>query len=88
MLLEFAALSRVTGNPEYEEKAHRAMEVIWQKRNEHHHLVGNVINVTSGEWINKGVMFTTQTLCTVRSVLHFVLKSGVMYICTYVYVGV
>jgi mannosidase alpha-like ER degradation enhancer 3 len=53
MLLEFAALSRLTGNPEFEEKAHKAMEVIWQKRNEHHHLVGNVINVTSGEWINR-----------------------------------
>ena len=52
--MEFAALSRLTGNPIYEEKAHRAMEVIWEKRNEDHNLVGTIINVNTGEWIRRG----------------------------------
>lgn len=54
LLLEFAALSRLTGNPVYEEKAHQAMEVLWSKRNASHDLVGTVINVNTGEWVRKG----------------------------------
>ena len=54
LILEFAALSRLTGNSVYEEKAHRAMEVLWSKRNASHDLVGTVINVNTGEWVRKG----------------------------------
>ena len=54
MLLEFAALSRATGNPEYEARAHRAMEVLWQRRHLGHNLVGTTINVHNGEWTRKG----------------------------------
>ena len=53
LLLEFAALSRLTGNPEFEVKAHRAMEVIWQKRHQGHNLVGTTINIHNGEWTRK-----------------------------------
>lgn len=53
MLLEFAALSRATGNPEYEARAHRAMEVLWQRRHLGHNLVGTTINVHNGEWTRK-----------------------------------
>ena len=53
LLLEFAALSRLTGNPEFEVKAHRAMEFIWQKRHQGHNLVGTTINIHNGEWTRK-----------------------------------
>ena len=43
LLLEFAALSRLTGDPEFEVKAHRAMEFIWQKRHQGHNLVCNLV---------------------------------------------
>ena len=53
-LLEFAALSRVTGNPEYEAKARKAMEAIWERRHHGHDLVGTTIDVHNGEWTRKG----------------------------------
>lgn len=53
MLLEMAALSRVTGNPEYEAKARHAMEAIWQNRDTEHHLVGTTINIHNGQWMRK-----------------------------------
>ena len=53
LLLEFAALSHLTGNPEFEVKAHRAMEFIWQKRHQGHNLVGTTINIHNEEWTRK-----------------------------------
>ena len=54
-ILEFAALSRVTGNPVYEIRARRAMEAIWQARHHGHDLVGTTIDVSNGQWTRKGV---------------------------------
>ncbi|TGZ61898.1 hypothetical protein CRM22_007738 [Opisthorchis felineus] len=51
MILEFAALSRLTGNPVYEEKAVRAMAYLWKQRSRYSDLVGRVINVHSGDWV-------------------------------------
>ncbi|GAA37391.2 ER degradation enhancer mannosidase alpha-like 3 [Clonorchis sinensis] len=51
MILEFAALSRLTGNPIYEEKAVRAMAYLWKQRSRYSDLVGRVINVHSGDWV-------------------------------------
>lgn len=42
MILEMAALSRLTGNPLYEQKAHKAMDRLWKIR---HRLAG--LNVTA-----------------------------------------
>ena len=53
-LMEFAALSRVTGNPVYETVARRAMEAIWQARHQGHDLVGTTIDVNNGQWTRKG----------------------------------
>lgn len=53
MILEFATLSRLTGNSIYEEKAARAMSYIWKQRNRFSDLVGTVINVHSGEWVRR-----------------------------------
>ncbi|XP_064395990.1 ER degradation-enhancing alpha-mannosidase-like protein 3 isoform X1 [Halichondria panicea] len=57
MILEFAALSRLTGDPQFEVKAHQAMEAIWRSRHRGHNLVGSVINVHSAEWtrVDSGV---------------------------------
>ncbi|XP_065178422.1 ER degradation-enhancing alpha-mannosidase-like protein 3 isoform X1 [Sycon ciliatum] len=49
MLLEFATLSRLTGDFTYEEKARKAMDAIWQRRSPHL-LVGTTIDVHTGEW--------------------------------------
>ncbi|XP_014671067.1 PREDICTED: ER degradation-enhancing alpha-mannosidase-like protein 3 [Priapulus caudatus] len=53
MVLEFAALSRLTGEPIFEEKAHRAMEFLWQARHRTSHLMGTVLNVHNGEWVRR-----------------------------------
>ena len=47
-MLEFAALSKLTGNPDFEVKAHKAMQVLWESRT--HNLVGTTINIHNGEW--------------------------------------
>ncbi|OWF50523.1 ER degradation-enhancing alpha-mannosidase-like protein 3 [Mizuhopecten yessoensis] len=53
MVLEFAALSRLTGEPIFEEKAHKAMDYLWQQRHRTSDLVGTVINIHSGDWIRR-----------------------------------
>merc|ERR1719418_365133 len=53
MILEFAALSRLTGESVYEEKAGRAMDVLWAARHRQSNLVGNVLNVNTGDWIRR-----------------------------------
>eukprot|EP01136_Pigoraptor_vietnamica_P045920 Opistho-1_new@24500 len=51
ILLEFGALSRLTGNATYEAKARRAMRSLWDKHA--NGLVGNVIDVVTGQWIRQ-----------------------------------
>uniref|UniRef100_A0A0N5AWZ4 alpha-1,2-Mannosidase n=1 Tax=Syphacia muris TaxID=451379 RepID=A0A0N5AWZ4_9BILA len=51
MLLEFAALSRLTGIPVYEEKARKAMDFLWAQRHRGSNLMGTVLNVHSGDWV-------------------------------------
>ncbi|PAA78807.1 hypothetical protein BOX15_Mlig029148g4 [Macrostomum lignano] len=53
MLLEFAALSRFSGNPEFELRARRALDALWSQRNLHSNLVGTVINIHNGDWVRK-----------------------------------
>ncbi|XP_052222559.1 ER degradation-enhancing alpha-mannosidase-like protein 3 isoform X2 [Dreissena polymorpha] len=53
MILEFAALSRLTGDPVFEEKAHRAMDYLWNQRHRSSDLVGTVINIHNGDWIRR-----------------------------------
>jgi len=48
-LIEFASLSRLTGDPVYEKAAMRAMISLWQRRSEINP-IGNNINVDSGKW--------------------------------------
>lgn len=53
LLLEFVLLSRLTGEPVFEEKVFKTMDYLWEKRNRNSDLVGTVINVNDGEWLNK-----------------------------------
>lgn len=53
MLLEFAALSRLSGEPVFEAKAHAAMDALWKIRHRGSDLMGTVMNVHSGDWIRR-----------------------------------
>eukprot|EP00043_Microstomoeca_roanoka_P006328 m.61987 g.61987 ORF g.61987 m.61987 type:complete len:771 (-) comp13370_c0_seq3:153-2465(-) len=53
MILEFAALSRFTGDSSFENAARRALEFLWQSRHGTTHLVGTTINITSGMWLRQ-----------------------------------
>ena len=50
--LEFAVLSKLTGDDKYREKADKAMEVLYSKRSPSTNLVGTIINVNTGKWEN------------------------------------
>ncbi|CDZ96368.1 Glycosyl hydrolase, family 47 [Phaffia rhodozyma] len=50
LILEFATLSRLTGDPRYETQAKKAFFTIWERRSEVG-LLGNGIDVGSLEWI-------------------------------------
>uniref|UniRef100_A0A8R1HSJ9 alpha-1,2-Mannosidase n=1 Tax=Caenorhabditis japonica TaxID=281687 RepID=A0A8R1HSJ9_CAEJA len=53
MILEFAALTRLTGDPIYEVKARKAMDFLWQQRHRASDLMGTVLNVHSGDWVRR-----------------------------------
>ena len=52
LLLEMAALSRATGNPEYEERAQAAVDALWKRRSPMG-LLGNTLSARSGRWIQR-----------------------------------
>lgn len=54
MILEFAALSRLTGEPIFEEKARAAMDYLWQQRHRSSDLMGTVLNIHNGDWVRRG----------------------------------
>ncbi|KAL3872065.1 hypothetical protein ACJMK2_040022 [Sinanodonta woodiana] len=53
MILEFAALSRLTGDPIFEEKAHKVMDYLWSQRHRSSDLVGLIINIHNGDWVRR-----------------------------------
>ncbi|XP_060872918.1 ER degradation-enhancing alpha-mannosidase-like protein 3 [Metopolophium dirhodum] len=53
MILELAALSRLSGIPIFEEKAHRSMDSLWSLRHRSSNLMGTVLNVDSGDWVRR-----------------------------------
>lgn len=50
--IEFGTLSRLTGRPEFERAAKRAVRGLWERRSSLG-LLGNHIDITSGEWTHK-----------------------------------
>ncbi|XP_030766137.1 LOW QUALITY PROTEIN: ER degradation-enhancing alpha-mannosidase-like protein 3 [Sitophilus oryzae] len=53
MILEMAALSRLTGELIFEEKAHKAMDELWKMRHRSSDLMGTILNVHSGDWVRR-----------------------------------
>lgn len=53
MILEMAALSRLTGEPIFEEKAHKTMDELWKLRHRTSNLMGTILNIHSGDWIRR-----------------------------------
>ncbi|XP_014209956.1 ER degradation-enhancing alpha-mannosidase-like protein 3 isoform X2 [Copidosoma floridanum] len=53
MILEMAALSRLTGEAMFEEKAQKAMDVLWKLRHRGTDLMGSVLNVNTGDWVRR-----------------------------------
>ncbi|XP_067622052.1 ER degradation-enhancing alpha-mannosidase-like protein 3 isoform X2 [Eurosta solidaginis] len=53
ILLEFAALSRLSGDPVFEALAHTAMDALWKLRHRGSDLMGTVLNVHSGDWVRR-----------------------------------
>lgn len=50
LMLEFAALSRLSGDPVFEHVARKAMSAVWEKRSPLD-LLGNSINMQNGHWL-------------------------------------
>lgn len=53
LLLEFGLLSRLIDDPVFESVARRAARTLWLRRSKNTGLLGNVIDVETGEWIGK-----------------------------------
>ncbi|XP_043941240.1 ER degradation-enhancing alpha-mannosidase-like protein 3 isoform X2 [Protopterus annectens] len=53
LILEFAALSRFTGESIFEEHARKALDFLWEKRQRSSNLVGTTINIHTGDWVRK-----------------------------------
>uniref|UniRef100_A0A671WFS4 alpha-1,2-Mannosidase n=1 Tax=Sparus aurata TaxID=8175 RepID=A0A671WFS4_SPAAU len=53
MILEFAALSRLSGETVFEANARKALDVLWERRQRGSDLVGTVINIHNEEWVRR-----------------------------------
>ncbi|KRX19438.1 ER degradation-enhancing alpha-mannosidase-like protein 1 [Trichinella nelsoni] len=51
LLVEFGVLSRLLNDPTFENAARRVNEVLWKSRNCRTGLLGNVIDIQTGEWV-------------------------------------
>ena len=52
LALEFGTLSRLTGDPAFEDAAKTASRALWKMRSRFN-LMGSAIDVVKGTWINK-----------------------------------
>jgi mannosidase alpha-like ER degradation enhancer 2 len=73
--LEFAMLSKLTGNPIYKEKADAAIKYIFDKRSPKTDLVGMVIDVNKGTWYNKESHISGM----IDSYYEYLLKMGILF---------
>ncbi|XP_060066247.1 ER degradation-enhancing alpha-mannosidase-like protein 1 [Ylistrum balloti] len=53
LVLEFGVLSRLLGDPTYESFARRAVKKLWSFRSNITGMLGDVINVQTGEWVGE-----------------------------------
>ncbi|CEP14550.1 hypothetical protein [Parasitella parasitica] len=74
LILEFGVLSRLTGNPSYEQAAKRALRSVWHRRS-NLNLLGNVIDIQTGQWIHTA----SSTGAGIDSVFEYMLKAYVLF---------
>lgn len=72
-LVEFATLSRLSGDPIYEEVAMKAMRALWDNRSKLN-LVGNHINIDSGKWTAHDATIGSG----VDSYFEYLVKAGIL----------
>ncbi|KAM8867870.1 ER degradation-enhancing alpha-mannosidase-like protein 1 isoform 2-T4 [Synchiropus picturatus] len=53
LLVEFGILSRLIGDSTFEWVARRAVRALWNLRNNQTGLLGNVVNIQTGQWVGK-----------------------------------
>lgn len=74
LLLEFTLLSRLSGDPKFEDAARRAFMAVWERRSALN-LIGNTINVMTGHWYAPG---QSGIGAGIDSLYEYALKSAVM----------
>lgn len=74
LVLEYALLSRLTGDSRFEALAHRAFMGLWNRRSEED-LVGNGINVKNGQWL---VPLVSGVQAGIDSYFEYALKAAIM----------
>jgi mannosidase alpha-like ER degradation enhancer 2 len=74
LLIEFGTLSKLTGKPVFYDKAKRALVELYNRRSKIG-LVGSVINVESGKWIDK----TSHISGGIDSYYEYLLKSWLLF---------
>ncbi|KAI9244605.1 glycoside hydrolase [Helicostylum pulchrum] len=74
LILEFGVLSRLTGDPTYENAAKRALKAVWSRRS-NINLLGNVIDIQTGNWIHTA----SSTGAGIDSVFEYMLKAYVLF---------
>jgi mannosidase alpha-like ER degradation enhancer 2 len=73
--LEFAVLSKLTGDDKYRIKADKAVEALYDKRAAQTNLVGTVIDVNTGEWQNTNSHISGM----IDSYYEYLLKMGILF---------
>nr|XP_057929518.1 ER degradation-enhancing alpha-mannosidase-like protein 1 [Doryrhamphus excisus] len=53
LLVEFGILSRLTGDFTFESVARRAVRSLWKLRSNHTGLLGNIVNIQTGQWVGQ-----------------------------------
>jgi len=74
LLIEFGALSKLTGNPVYYDKAKKAITELFNRRSPIG-LVGTTVNVETGEWIDS----TSHISGRIDSYYEYLLKSALLF---------
>ncbi len=74
LLIEFGTLSKLTGKPVFYDKAKRALMELYKRRSKIG-LVGSVINVETGKWIDK----TSHISGGIDSYYEYLLKSWLLF---------
>lgn len=74
LILEFGVLSRLTGDPSYEQAAKKALKAVWQRRS-NLNLLGNVIDIQTGHWIHTA----SSTGAGIDSAFEYMLKAYILF---------